>query len=160
MIFHSFQICQSLITSLLTASCKLRLQLLVREKRKMNKIYKNKNAKVFRILNGILCSCYLKIFHGSAQARRFIAGVVELRRSLSCMHAFLVHACMRLWVHAWPRLWMHACMIACVLTCMLSCVLACMHEFDIRCNNWGRLFQINCNESTKYAIENSLPRSI
>ena len=32
---------------------------------------RKKIAKVPRILNGILCSCYLKIFHGSAQARRF-----------------------------------------------------------------------------------------
>ena len=74
MIFHKFQICQSHVTSLLTASCKLGLQFLVREKRKMNKIQENKNAKVLRILNGILCSCYLKIFHGSAQARRFSVG--------------------------------------------------------------------------------------
>ncbi len=37
----------------------------------MNKIQENKNAKVLRILNGISYFCDLKIFYGSAHARRF-----------------------------------------------------------------------------------------
>ena len=87
MLFHKFQICQSHVTSLLTASCKLGLQFLVREKRKMNKIQENKNAKLLRILNGISCFCDLKIFYGSAHARRFSthsragSAVVPLHRS-------------------------------------------------------------------------------